>query len=202
VKEAKHYTEVIDVSTFRPVANPYFCEALPSGKEYEHVWNQEACACFFQFKLGLRARCTWSHPIQNPFHEVGNYYDLCITEQEYYDIFDHPWGADCIPGTIDDPGYIAPDNHDDVDPYHIDSEEEDDDVVNEDAYDTVEEEVDDEIEEEVDDEIEEEADDEVEHVEPPIVHPVHPDPSIPTELYANLHPIFDHTYSSEQCTET
>ena len=159
VKEAKHYTEVIDVSTFRPVANPYFCEALPSGKEYEHVWNQEACACFFQFKLGLRARCTWSHPIQNPFHEVGNYFDLCITEQEYYDIFDHPWGADCIPGTIDDPGYIDPDNHDDVDPYHIDSEEEDDDVVDEDDEedeDIVEEEVDDEVEEEVDDEVEEE----------------------------------------------
>lgn len=159
MKEAKHYTEVIDLSSFRPVANPYFCEALPSGKEFEHVWNQDACACFFTFKLGLRARCTWSHPIQNPFHEVGNYYDLCITEQEYYDIFDHPWGADCIPGTIDDPGYVAPDSHDDEDPYHIDSEEED---------------------EESEDTVEEES--EEEHYEPPTVHPVHPDPSDPTEL--------------------
>ena len=178
VKEAPVHTETIDISTFRPVADPQFCEDLPSGREYEYVWNQDACACFFKFKLGLRARCTQSNPVQNPFHEVGNYYDLCIPEADYYEIFDHPWGADCIPGTEDDPGYIKPDIYAENDPQHIDSHYHDKDP------------------EHIDSGHHED------HVEPPVVHPVNPEDIIPTGLTSNPNPEFQHTYTQDACTET
>ena len=39
----------------------------------------------------------------NPFHIPFDFSTLCITAEEYYSIFDHLLGADCIEGTADDP---------------------------------------------------------------------------------------------------
>ena len=101
---------------------------------------------------------------------------MCIPEDDFYEIFDHPWGADCIPGTEDDPGFIMPDIYAGKDPHHHDSHYHDKDPhhIDSDSHDHHD-----------------------EHVEPPVVHPVHPDPVIPSELHSNAQPNFEHTYTAD-----
>ena len=39
----------------------------------------------------------------NPFHVAFDYTTLCISVEEFYNIFAHDLGADCLPNTADDP---------------------------------------------------------------------------------------------------
>ena len=104
-----HLTEALELqasaglASHEPVADPAYCDTLPTGKSFEYQYSAAACACFFVFTGAFQPYCPRASPRFNPFHEPENYHDLCISEAEYADIFNHRWGEDCIAGTPDDP---------------------------------------------------------------------------------------------------
>ena len=93
----------VSLATHEPVSDPAYCDSLPTGSQFEYQYNASACACFFVFTGAFQPYCPRATPRFNPFHEPENYYDLCISEAAYHNIFNHRWGEDCIAGTADDP---------------------------------------------------------------------------------------------------
>ena len=71
------------------------CDAIPlRSHQYRYRFNEDACACFFEFTGGRSIHCR--HPYTfNPLHEPYNRHDLCISQHEYDHIFDHDLDAHC-----------------------------------------------------------------------------------------------------------
>ena len=66
-----------------PATNQEYCDDnFRSTDFYRYTFNQMACACFFEF-ISFAPCHTSEEPRINPFHEIGNRYDLCISEDDY-----------------------------------------------------------------------------------------------------------------------
>ena len=68
------------------------CDQLPTNRFYRYEFNQEACACFFEFNFEVDF-CE-GDLVHNPFHRAFRR-DLCITPEEYASIFEHGLNDDC-----------------------------------------------------------------------------------------------------------
>ena len=60
------------------------CDALESGSTYySYVWNTDGCYCEHQWSFSASWNSCGSGFVNNPFHEPGNYADICISDADY-----------------------------------------------------------------------------------------------------------------------
>ena len=78
------------------------CDLLsPADALFSYKWNPESCLCHYSDDIVVGDDYCWNQdynkPLINPLDGP-----LCISEDEYLNIFYHTLGSDCIDGTEDD----------------------------------------------------------------------------------------------------
>ena len=76
--------------------NQQQCDALKSDDLFHYEFNKEACQCFFVFDFAYDPCSDDDNKVFNPMHIPYNQDDLCISTEEYDNIFNHNYNDECL----------------------------------------------------------------------------------------------------------